>query len=481
MMADTPRRDPPRRLDLLQPLAARLPGVSTAVDPRSTVERLDRLVADGTHVAAATAEALWFRPDGSCSLRYQVTTAPDGGPGRRHLVLARVCPSAAAARRYLDEVAALATGSRPPAPWRSWTAKFDDAPVAVHLFPVDPAVPTLAAVTDLEDLRPEGWTTRDSAGASREVVRHPREGGVVLRYRTSSGAARGSGVAEFYAKVYPDATGAVVHHFLSSLERGTASSTTSRPVRLPRSLGYRADLRVLLTEALPGQPVLPALVRGLIAPARGSFAGPQATSLRAAVGEAGRALAALHGLTQAVAPAQEPGQVWHRLDRELEVVAEVWPETAAAVRRAMGEALQPTAECSERVLCHGDYTPSQILFRHGRASGLVDLDTVCWGDPAMDLGRFLAHLDMSLARAGGPGPPPLGRELRSDFLAAYERWADRPADEGFLARVDVFRKVALAISALHACRQLKERRLELALSLLEHDPDPTGDPTRRNA
>ena len=47
-----------------------------------------------------------------------------------------------------------------------------------------------------------------------------------------------------------------------------------------------------------------------------------------------------------------------------------------------------------QVLCHGDFTPSQVLLADHAVCGVVDFDTVCWSDSAIDLGRFLAQMEL---------------------------------------------------------------------------------------
>jgi len=271
----------------------------------------------------------------------------------------------------------------------------------------------------------------------------------------------------WYAKVYPDVTGATVHRFIVSLGPLPSLPGTVRPIRLPTGLGYRPDLRLLLTDALPGRPVLPVLVREVLATPSGSADAGPVVGLRAAVREAGLALAALHTIRRAAAPRCVPGQLEHELDRELDLVGQVWPKNAAAIRAHCGERPAAAGRAVEQVLCHGDYTPSQVLFQGGQASGLVDFDTVCWGDPAMDLGRFVAHLDLLLGKVHGRLPGPLAHRLHAEFLSGYRQVAPGALDDALLDRVDGFRTLALARSALHACRQLKDRRFELAASLLD--------------
>jgi len=67
-------------------------------------------------------------------------------------------------------------------------------------------------------------------------------------------------------------------------------------------------------------------------------------------------------------------------------VAERRPEVAEPVARLVERLLSVRL-----ALCHGDYSPKNILFR-GHEFTLVDYETGHLGDPAMDLGFFLSHL-----------------------------------------------------------------------------------------
>ena len=106
---------------------------------------------------------------------------------------------------------------------------------------------------------------------------------------------------------------------------------------------------------------------------------------------AGRVLGRVHEWS-----GREPGRVGRFRDRAVFVqlrvdpfyrrVQERRPEVAAAVAPLV-EGLLSISEA----LCHGDYSPKNILV-HGGGFTLVDYETAHLGDPAMDLGFFLSHL-----------------------------------------------------------------------------------------
>jgi 5-methylthioribose kinase len=68
------------------------------------------------------------------------------------------------------------------------------------------------------------------------------------------------------------------------------------------------------------------------------------------------------------------------------------PEVAAQVGWLIDEMLT-----RQEALCHGDYTPKNMLV-HDHGFMLVDYETAHFGDPTMDLGLFLAHLLLKAVR-----------------------------------------------------------------------------------
>jgi 5-methylthioribose kinase len=80
-----------------------------------------------------------------------------------------------------------------------------------------------------------------------------------------------------------------------------------------------------------------------------------------------------------------------------------------------------------QALCHGDYTPKNIL-AHARGFTLVDYETAYFGDPAMDLGLCLAHLVLKAFRL--PDQRTRFLELMRAFWVGYSAEATfRPAAE----------------------------------------------------
>jgi 5-methylthioribose kinase len=74
-----------------------------------------------------------------------------------------------------------------------------------------------------------------------------------------------------------------------------------------------------------------------------------------------------------------------RVDPFYRRVQERRPEVATPVERLIEQMLT-----IREGLCHGDYTPKNLLI-HGSTLTLVDYETAHWGDPTMDLGLGLCH------------------------------------------------------------------------------------------
>ena len=124
------------------------------------------------------------------------------------------------------------------------------------------------------------------------------------------------------------------------------------------------------------------------------------------------------------------------------LVETVFPELAheiSSARAAVFRALEGFPNVAPK-LCHRDFHQKQVLFR-GQGLVLIDFDTLAMGDPAIDIGNFLAHLRWQ-AWQDGDDPRP----IETAFLAGY-------GDElpHFAARIEGFARAAqLRLACLYA-------------------------------
>lgn len=169
--------------------------------------------------------------------------------------------------------------------------------------------------------------------------------------------------------------------------------------RIPRLAAHVPAWKAVLMEDIPGIP-LPDLA------GRDLFAGMAA---------AGRSLAKLHSC-----PLELPAR--HGVDEETAIL-ELWSGLASGVRTDLGAALShsvaearaalDTCRDFEPALLHRDFYEKQILMK-GPQAVLIDFDTLCLGDPALDLGNFIAHLRLAVLQGGTACG-----DLEEAFLSGY--------------------------------------------------------------
>jgi aminoglycoside phosphotransferase (APT) family kinase protein len=83
--------------------------------------------------------------------------------------------------------------------------------------------------------------------------------------------------------------------------------------------------------------------------------------------------------------------------------------------------------------CHRDFHEGQLLLTD-RTCGLIDFDTLCAADPALDIGNFSAHVRLWELRTAGDA-----REFERTFV----NFASTGMSQGFGPRVAVWKRAAL--------------------------------------
>lgn len=283
---------------------------------------------------------------------------------------------------------------------RPVAAVFPEYRCLVELFPFDWKLPSLARAADPAQVGPV------LARLTGARPGHPAVS--VLRYRPhrrcllAYGDQADEGALTVIGKVYPEPSEAArVRKRLQDLQAQSADAG----LRIPKPLGLSRPLSLLLMERLPGTSM------------KEIVHAPDLPPITEASLQAAAALAALHSLRLEGATRGRPlSTEWERLRRWIRRLHAVAPELARRFESILDRisTLAPESQPGAPTPVHGDFKPSQLLLE-GERVGIVDFDRICLGDPAVDVGNFMAQFHKEAVHEGRDHLRPLA----DAFLAAY--------------------------------------------------------------
>jgi len=268
---------------------------------------------------------------------------------------------------------------------------------------VDQALPGLPAALDAdvmsEKLRPlMGSGSHNESVTWRvigvELVKHKPGRRCALAYTMDGSGQR----RRLFAKTYRNDRGAGIYE---KLTRFSLPGAGANGVLVPKPVAYLPEIHMLVTEFVDGRPLSDPLYDGTSdAPAR----------------RIATTIAALHGCGVRCERKWNPREELKSTERW---VADVPGATVRAARlldrcRSEFEGLPHHLEFP----VHRDFYPEQLMDSDG-ATVLLDLDDACSGDPAVDLGNFVAHL--KLRHLQFPDRTPGCERARRVFLEEYGR------------------------------------------------------------
>lgn len=273
----------------------------------------------------------------------------------------------------------------------------------VPIFPFDPVLPALARF----------FSSGESAGllaGLRHTLDIPTgariEDVFVLSYRLGRRAVlrcrlRDAGwELTVVAKLLAPQKAASLAHLMRALARNGFDGAGDEVIRVPRVLAESAE-GILWLEAVPDASLHDQIGQPTFVPG---------------CALAGRALRRLHGAAMLLSPWGVEDELT-RLRQTLVETRDVFPSLGGGLREVMDllEGDRPSPPPVNATL-HRDFYDKQVLSGAGGTT-LVDVDTLATGDPAQDVGNFLAHL---VVRAGQePGSAGLMAEAARAFLAGY--------------------------------------------------------------
>lgn len=473
-----------------QSLHSRLPALATAFKATLMKERLQAELFPGadseyTIESCKPGKAIYL-PENICSMRFDLEIKNKlTGEIQTSLINARLFPTLSDCEDYLKNslipIAMRALDRTELKPYSTTTGMLSDMNLAFSVFPIDGVIPTLLEATDpqvmvdiFQRTLPDALSGNfDVDRFSLDMAHYGRQRRCVLRYQVI-GKQPGDGVPQYqtvYGKVDADGTGALTIPVISALREEMSNGHTAGKFGVPRSLGFRPDLQLLMMEALPGKP----LVAGLLKERIGAEEMQHASSinLEESIEACGVIAAALHstGIKLGRKRTFEVEAQWLR--GELQNIYGVLPDLGAKLLAYLDEAVAFESTSTSLPLCfsHGDFTYTQLIF-DGEKTGLVDFDTVCQAEPALDLGQFLAYQRLAIRKDQNPAAPLSSEEvdhLGELFLESYIKTSGkRIVDEQQLrSRVSVYELVSLLRLAVHSWQKLKGNRLEHTIDLLE--------------
>ncbi|HEU4913057.1 MAG TPA: ABC transporter transmembrane domain-containing protein [Actinomycetes bacterium] len=471
-------------------LARWLPGLPDALDAGVMAPVLGGMLGAGWAPEWCAPGKALVQPGEGASLRYRLGVR-ELASGRvvEQLVGARMFDSGDAADQWLrEQVVPLAErcAGRPDLRMFARPVQLVSAlRLVLHAFPIDPDLPGLLAVTDgahlAETLGPllapavEDLVLQE---CRPHLVQYARRGRCVLRYDVlwQLGSSSRPLKQVTFGKVYCDDQGAAVGPAVTAVRAHLEAP--SRPFfhfLVPGFIGYSPRLRFCLLEALPGAPQVAALVRQRVGGT--DPADPRTVTLEEALDTCARIAATLHASGIELGPARTLAGEVDALTGQIEDLATLAPAVADALRSHLVAGTRARADTPGPVgFAHGDLTAAQVLF-DGPLSGLVDLDTACQAEAALDLGQFVGYLDLMLRKAQwATNPSADGEAVAAHFLDAYLDSGARAGlhidPDQFLDRVSAYRTVTLTRVALRSWLQLKPARLRQALSLLDERRPP---------
>lgn len=281
-----------------------------------------------------------------------------------------------------------------------WHAYLPELRLELAIQPTEPDLPILPQLTDpdaaralLEQAMRQGEPAyRDLrlAACSAAVLRHHAGLRATVRYQLAYSAdlaATHAWPAVVIAKTYEGDNGQHAYDGMRALWHTPLAS--AEDVTIAEPIAYLPDLKLLIQGPVPEDQLLKTLIEA-------AMREPVPTilaELDAALHKTAAGLAALHRTpaptSAAYGWADELADVRHFAGNLAAAVPELaGAATALLVWLDVHAAASPP---DPPVFAHGTFRPNQVLLHQGHV-GLIDFDSWCWAEPALDLALFLTSI-----------------------------------------------------------------------------------------
>lgn len=364
---------------------------------------------DSRHVIEAHVERATYSPGKECFVAYTLRFA--GAPEEVARCVATFADSVTLQKVYAEHYQAN----------QDAVVFLPEYSCLIEFFPFDWKLPFLARALDPREMAQVLGDSNQPPEIKVLAYYAHRRG--ILHYRAGS--------TEMLGKLYtPGPLVASVQQVMKDVQ----SQGTDRGIVIPKPLAVVGEL--LLMEWLPGVPVNQVVEQEGLEQAK------------AAIRLAAEALSKLHQLQVGSESLRSLESDWERHGKRADRLSLVAPELSERVEALRDQIKSRLSQFDShpKVFLHGDYKTSQLLMDGGRIS-VVDFDRAGIGDPAIDVGNFMADLHREAVTSGQA----FLRDLADEFLTEYQARSPE-LDNELKVRARLMQNLALVRMAMRTFR-----------------------------
>jgi hypothetical protein len=435
----------------------------------------------GVTITQCEVDQATYLPDPSCIIRYMLTIHDQASSQQRQvLVSARLFPDQPACDAYvryqLMPLVAQLDGREEISMFARPVGALAALHMAVHAFPLDADLPELIGATDRramaallgDALQPDLGSDFAVTDCRVELVDYGRQRATLRYHLTGQASAAAAQPVLVYGKLTGDGSGALASPISDALRERVCAASSAYHFNVPRVLAWRPELKLSLLEAIPGQGLIADALKALL---RDKPFTAGALSIEEMLDACAKIAAALHTSGIQLGHPYSFDDQLASLRRELAQIEPISPALVGQLIDWLEQIAAAAMRSTPLPACfnHGDFTYGQMLF-DGMNSGLVDFDSVCQAEPALDLAQFLTYLHVaSLKSKLSPGATgALIDRLGERFLQTYVDTTGRQTGEleQLMPRIAVYKALSLVRRTLRSWQKFKPSRIESALALL---------------
>ncbi len=412
----------------------------------------------GLRVESCKIAQLHYRPGGGCKISLKAYLGRDGEYLGEQIYMGMI---AAGDRRSLEAIhERTAQRQLVPPHFGPPLIFIPEWELFLWAYPNDPNLPGLAVMVSPEKVFDLMKAAPDKFGLA---ARAPLHGATIAAamtkyipgqrcgyvYRLAFGGANGNGEYSVYGKAYRDGNGKEAYEIMRQIWESEACQKGD--LLLPQPYSFDAENGILWQEAISGEPL--------------AKIAASAENLPAMAQEIGARLAALHAMRL---PLKEQMTLAFQIDdvrRSVGMISRTFPEYAERSEK-LGQMLLSAAARLQPLPSapvHGSFKLSHI-FDTAKGLMFIDFDGANRGDPAYDVGRFIAHVHKM--KADFNIDPDDAEKTIVSFCESYNRAAVSPLAQ---ERIDWFAASHLLASQVYkAVKRIDPGAMNKLLKMAEY-------------